>query len=570
MKQFKKPGSVMNKKMPTLLGLLILVGALVSGLVFFGEGTGVFAPRATPQTEPKKIRITNVSDTAFTISFYTAANSVGFIKYGVKADDLESQASDDRDQLSGNVSEHRLHHITVRGLNPETDYYYVLGTENNEYDSDGEPFVITTSPEIDAPIPAAMTIHGSIATAGGTPAEGSIVYITHPDIGPMSSLVQSSGSWAIPLSQARSKAGDSFANLVENEQIQIFVQGQSATATITHQVSVAEAQPVEELSFGAGGAAAGQQATASAQNIEVAPGTATQSAQSQPQTSTFSAMMPTGTELSPDSSISGRLSELLGQAEEGKVDSSASAVLDISETSSASEAGTLVTNSKPKIKGKAAPNVKVKIEIHSDNQIETEVTADAGGDFEIDLEELKEGLEPGEHTVTYSYIDPETGEVVEVTESFIVEDPDAVKVAQVNNSTGTDYGYDSGSSTDSSDSDSDTSFTQEGEEASSGFPTATVTPANSLTVTPTSSSARYTGTDDVPYGSGNPYPMTSPTASASPTLRPTIATRSAVVATESAMYESGSVTNTIALIVGGFFLIACGSWSWWLAKEMEE
>jgi len=561
MKQFKRPGSVMNKKMPTLLGLLVLVGALVSGLVFFGEGTGVFAPRATPQITPKKVRVTNVTDTTFTVSFYTDEETVAFAKYGTVADKLDSQASDDRDQLSGDVGEYHLHHITVRGLNPDTNYHYVLGTGSQaEFDNEGEPFIVTTAQQPSSPVPDANTIYGSIATAGGTPAEGSIVYVTNELIGPMSSLVQSSGSWAVPLSKAMNKAATDYVVLSADEKIQLTIQGESLNEVITHQFVIAEAQPVAELSFGklsqvteannqatatdSGSIGTNEQATESAQNLGNSPAEA-------PQTSVVDS--PSSANI--ESSISGRLTELLDQAEEGKVDSSASAILNISQT--ASNSGKLVTNTKPKIKGQAAPNVKVQIQIHSDNQIEAEVTADAAGEFEIDLEALKETLDPGEHTVTYSYVDPETGDVVEVTESFVVEDPNAVKIAQVN--------------TESEAAASSYQVSAESEDA--------ITPTVTLTPTVSTSSTTVNSSENVPYGSGNPYPMTTPTIILSPTpslistpsATPTIvASRSAVVATESSMYESGSVTNTIALMIGGLFLMACGGWSWWLAKEMEE
>ena len=121
---------LMKIQIPTAVGLLVLLGALISGLIFFGDGTGVFAPRATAETTPKNIRITNVKDDSFTITFFTEKATSGFVKYGTEESKLNSQASDDRDQLSGTVGEFNLHHITLRGLNPATDYYFVLGTDS--------------------------------------------------------------------------------------------------------------------------------------------------------------------------------------------------------------------------------------------------------------------------------------------------------------------------------------------------------------------------------------------------------------------------------------------------------
>jgi hypothetical protein len=97
-----------KKQIPTILGLLILFVALISGVLLFGQGTGVFAPRATPQTTPKNIRISNLTDKSFTVSFYTDESTVAFIKYGEEAKTLNKQASDDRDQLSGVVKDYRL------------------------------------------------------------------------------------------------------------------------------------------------------------------------------------------------------------------------------------------------------------------------------------------------------------------------------------------------------------------------------------------------------------------------------------------------------------------------------
>ncbi|HEX9817845.1 MAG TPA: hypothetical protein VGA89_03075, partial [Patescibacteria group bacterium] len=90
-----------KRQIPTLLGLGILVVSLVAGVLVFGEGPGVFAPRATPETTPKNVRVTNLTDKSFTISFVTEEATSGFVKYGTQEGALRSQASDDRDQLSG-------------------------------------------------------------------------------------------------------------------------------------------------------------------------------------------------------------------------------------------------------------------------------------------------------------------------------------------------------------------------------------------------------------------------------------------------------------------------------------
>ena len=194
--------SFFQRQFPTLIGLTILVVALVGGIVVAGNSTGIFAPRASPQTTPKKIKLTNVSDTSFTVSFLTEEATVGFIKYGTQDNQLKSQASDDRDQLSGVIGKFPSHHITVRGLKPNTKYFYLLGTGSGAtFDNKGQAFVVSTAQRGGTPS-AAKTAYGSVLTSAGGPAEGALVYLAVEGTGEMSSLVKSSGSWAIPLSNS--------------------------------------------------------------------------------------------------------------------------------------------------------------------------------------------------------------------------------------------------------------------------------------------------------------------------------------------------------------------------------
>jgi purple acid phosphatase-like protein len=533
--------SVMQKKIPTVLGLIILIGALVAGLLFFGDGTGVFAPRATPETTPATIRLTNVKENSFTVTFYTNEATAGFIKYGKEQGKLNSQSSDDRDQLSGTVGEYQLHHITIRGLEPDTEYFYVLGTGSRaELDNEGLPFSIKTAGKPISSAPNALTIYGSVANQSGTPAEGGIVYVSAADTGEMSSLIKSSGSWAIPLSQARTQDGNDYANLSVEDNISLLIQGLSLEDRLQLQTTVAEAQPVSELIFGT---EAINQTEIETVGVDEEPETLSESSEIGAVESSDSADVsvqetdPLADEETEEesSSISGQLQDLLAEAEPLPQESSASTELLIGELKETTgDAAVIVyTTQAPIIKGKVEPNVEVKIEVHSDSQYEETVTADENGEFELDLAALQATLEPGEHTVTYSYVDPDTGEEVIKTETFIVEDSNAVRLASA---------------------EIDDNLADDDEEE-------LLAQADTET--------------EIPYGSGDPYPLTSPTPS---TLVPTsgVATtstdgaREQLVGTDSSLTEAGSIEATMLLILAGIFFVSIGSWSWWLAVELEQ
>lgn len=524
MNNLKGRKTVFQKQIPTLLGLGVLVVALVAGLVFFGSGTGVFAPRATPQTTPKNILVTNVTDKSFTVSFYTDEATPGFVKYGTSADSVKNQMGDDRDQLSGVVAPYSLHHITVRGLEPGMNYFYVVGTgSNSTFDSNGTAFQIKTAAKSSAPPPASKTIYGSVSNPGGTPAEGSIVYFSMPGVGDLSSLVRSSGSWAISLASARTADLSNYATISDESSFNLVVQGASPSQTTKISSTIAAAQPLQDLILGQESTAqAGTNDAMALKESSLHSGEATRAAtknETREATESGDKMeAPTSTHKDTRDEktiVAGGLNDLVKDTErtsEARKESTASASFDLTTQPSRGSdqvAEKVVTTSKPVIKGKAAPNVTVTITVHSETVLNDSIVTDADGNFIFDISQLDQELEPGEHTVSYSYVDPDTGETVEATYDFIVED--------------------------------------------------------------TSNQLAQASTETVPYGSGNPY---SPSPSPTPTLVATqsaaasssaTATRSAVVSTESAVLSAGSVGTTLALVLGGLFFIFTGVWSWWLA-----
>jgi hypothetical protein len=497
--------SLFKRQIPTILGLTVLVVALVAGLLFFSQGTGVFAPRATPQTTPKTIKVSNVTDNSFTVSFLTDEATPGFIKYGTEADNLSSQASDDRDQLSGSVGNFTLHHITVRGLQPNTQYYYTLGTGSQaQFDNEGSPFNLKTAQRAGSPS-AAKTIYGNVVNNSGGPAEGSIVFVTIDGVGELSSLVKGSGSWAIPLSNARKIDGSGYAEISDDSSLTIRVQGPAAGQTAQITTTVAQAQPVESISFGQTESQAADTSTTT--DTEETTDTTTDEETLDTEEDT------TGVggdeeEASASATLASATSTSLS-ASSSATTASSSAVVDLTKTTAQT-----VTTSQPTITGKAAPNVVVTISVHSETEINQQLTTDANGNFVLDISQLEDELEPGTHTVTYSYVDPTTGKTVTKTQTFTVK--------------------------------------------------GTSTQLAAATTTSTSSSSA------VPFGSGNPVPIGGATQSATATKSATVSARTSQPSTASGVPVSGSVGTTLALIIGGLFFTITGAWSFWVSQQLKE
>ncbi len=498
--------SLFSHNIPTLLGVGILVFGLVVGIIFVGVGPGVFAPRASPQTTPKLIKISNVTDSSFSVSFVTDEAVSGFIKYGVSESKLESQSTDDRDQLSGSVGSYTTHHISAKFLQADTTYYFTLGTASNaRFDNNGLPFSVKTAKKLAGAGPS-KTAYGTVKLSTSAPAQGALVYLSFPNAQELSTYVKSSGSWSISLSNFISKTNGKHIEWSPSDQLQVLVQGESAELTLSSAISLADVINAQALTLGQS-----DSTPVVAEAIVEDPS----KVRVMGETSIFESVPASpASEINTATSSSAPGSLLnqpgsFGETAREVIQEPSLADLLLSPTASDSAVGQsmqpiamtvnttvdevqIVNTTQPIIMGQAPPNTKLTIEIHSDEAITTTATTDADGGFQINLEEMKKNLSPGEHTITIKYNDPRTGEEIIETKTFTVE-----------------------------------------------------------------SQLALASTSPSPFGSGNPYRSPSPSASASATA--TSSGTTGMPSTKSARPVSGSVGMTYLLLGFGFAFILLGT-----------
>jgi plastocyanin len=456
-----------TKRIPTILGLLVLIGGVVAGVVLVGQQTG-FSLRAGPTATPREVRITNISDTSFTVSWVTDTSVSGFVRYGTSSNDLNRNFGDDRDQISGTTGLFTTHYVTVKGLQPDTPYFFKIGTGSQQYDDEGQPWQVTTAPALARP--AADPMSGVVLLASGQPASGVIVYVDVEGGSPLSAQTRSSGVFNLSLSQMRTSDLSSFLTYdPETVSISIFAQGAdlgSATAV----VSGANKNPVPDITLGQNldfqstqalvlsppvitiqantyvpnelTVAAGQVVTVI--NNDTASHSATErnnlftSGVIAPNTQgAFTAPSQTGSytffdELFPElESLVGTLIVVPAQdsGEEEVVTALPTPPVDGFETLGESPDAThsvklatediksgLVATQSPEIKLQGPPGTTIKITVNSEHQQVIQSAIDANGEFEWTP---PEDLEPGEHTVTIEYVD-ENGITQSYTQTFTV------------------------------------------------------------------------------------------------------------------------------------------------------
>ncbi len=220
--------TIWNKRIPTLFGLILLVSG-VFATSYLTQKSGILFGFAAPSNNPENIRITNVSDTAFTVSYTTQDTVLGTLSYGTDQK-LGKLGLDDRDQQTGVPIEYRVHYITVKDLKPKTTYFFSILSGTGTFLNQNSPFSITTAGSIGKPPSAQNPMIGNIVSAGGTTITEAIVHVTTNTSQPLSVLVKSNGSYLIPLNILREKELSSYDTITDSTKFNLFIISPDSTA----------------------------------------------------------------------------------------------------------------------------------------------------------------------------------------------------------------------------------------------------------------------------------------------------------------------------------------------------
>lgn len=239
--------SLLTKRIPTIVGILVLVAGVFGGIYF------VNSRKQSPNVEatmPKKVRVTNVADNKFTVSWVTDSPATGLIFYGKLGEKIDSQTVDDRDAIASTAGSFTTHHVTVKDLQPSTQYAFRIasGSEKSLYDNNGSPYNVTTGSVLST-TPAAETIYGSVVQTSTLPAEGAIVYLEIPGGTPLSTLVKSSGNWTLPISIARNRGMTAYVQYDPSATV-LTIRVEDGKLQASASVNTANSAPVPDITMG--------------------------------------------------------------------------------------------------------------------------------------------------------------------------------------------------------------------------------------------------------------------------------------------------------------------------------
>ena len=357
----------MAKRIPTALGILILIGGLVAGVILVNSRQGLLT-KAGPTEAPKNVKISNKGSNTFAVSWTTDTPVTGYLKYSEDPAKITTPAGDIRDQISGSSQGYTNHYVTVTGLNPDKTNYFMIGSGSQLYDDSGKPFEVRTGKQVIAPPEDIIT--GKVVAADGSSVNNAIIYVEAEGGETLSAMTKADGTWRLNLALSRDTKGAVLTYDPGSALISIFVEG-GISGTATAITNTGKSKPVPDIVLGKNQSFVETiVATASASLGETAS-----------KSSGFKNITDEGSvALSPEATEAAGSMIIMNPAINGE----------------------MIATSSPEFKGKAPAGTTIRVSVHSSIELTQIIKADKNGNWSWTP---PQGLEPGVHTITLEYTD---------------------------------------------------------------------------------------------------------------------------------------------------------------------
>lgn len=360
--------NLLDKRIPTILGIGFVILGIALTTIVTNSQTNLNS-KASNSEEPRNVKITNLSDKSFTITYQTDAAVTGSVNYG-RDKNLGNIELEELDKERANFSPKSIHSITVKKLFPKTKYNFVIISGQNTFLNNGIPFEILTGPNISSSSAEQHAVKGKILLPNGNPPDEALVYLRTQNSQLLSSVTAKDGTYGFSLKNLRSEDMASYLEMGSDTVLELTaISKNSLSSTVLTPLSKKNYIPTITLSNN--------------YNFtdQLSP---TASKSGETNSLGFPTIAPQKTDIKP---------QILSPKEKQSFDTQ-----------------------KPRFHGISLPNEKVEIILHSDEQIITSVIADNNGNWTY---QPPNNLSPGEHTITIKTRGA-SGILTTLTQSFIV------------------------------------------------------------------------------------------------------------------------------------------------------
>jgi len=237
-----------EKKFSILISFFLLVAGVVISVTLV-QNAKYFFSQKNPDLFPQEVRLSNISDSSFSVSWITTKDTIGFIQYGKDAKTLSTIAYDDRDIVQGETKTYLTHHVTLRGLQPNTTYFFKVGVDQHAVYPLHNTLQQVTAPVLTQKPPQVDPVYGKVLLNDTSPATHAIVYFSTKKSSLLSTLVKDSGSFILAVNSLRSNDLTEYTSVGQRDQEDIFVQaGKNGIASAITTKSLDS--PVPSISLG--------------------------------------------------------------------------------------------------------------------------------------------------------------------------------------------------------------------------------------------------------------------------------------------------------------------------------
>ena len=354
----------MKAKIPTIIAIIVLISAVAAG-VFFVQNQQIFRIGASPDVAPQDVRVTNITNTVFSVSWTTDKKTSGSVLVGDSTNNITTPAP------AVDAAAVNTHFVNVANLKSGTTYYFKIVSDGANHDNSGIPW--QTETKVAAKIPtSSYIVSGNVLTSASQPASDAIVYITGALADPISTKTTASGSFVLTVENAS-----------KDQILQLFVQG-GTLGISSAQFLAGSGDPLPAIVLG--------------QTYDFRSQNQTQDTSGAPQ-----ANISLPTESTPSSKF---------DVQSGTVSATPKTTVTLQ---SVDEKETLNTTT-PEFFGEGPAGTTITIVVNSEQEITSTTKIGSNGEWSWTP---PEGLAPGQHTITLSWKDA-SGILRTLTRSFTV------------------------------------------------------------------------------------------------------------------------------------------------------
>ena len=201
---------LLDRKVPAILWvILILIGIPLT--IYNLKNQTVSSSQASESESPQDVKVTNISNNSFTVTYRTQTPSIGSVNYGLDKQ-LGTSVLENIDEGNAALSPRTIHSISLKELTPSTKYYLAIISGDNTFLNNGTPYEITTGPEIPSPFAQENIIKGKIILPDGHAPSEAIIYVSAQNSQILSGTVNNNGEFSFSLKDLRTDDLTSYFN----------------------------------------------------------------------------------------------------------------------------------------------------------------------------------------------------------------------------------------------------------------------------------------------------------------------------------------------------------------------